>query len=175
LRYLLKFKDGNVLRGKMIGEMGGSILLKPDSEDAVRIIHLSELSGAWEVGDDGTLSGGAVKSPIVTVDREFRLLDVDEVERLLSGDDADPDGGNPLPDFYYEISFRPGSVIISCDASMENISDLEVVKEGRTLSVLFISGGSLREIPIDVDVYPIDRPVLKENYGLVEIMIPVSS
>ena len=155
--------------------MGGSIILRPDGTDPVRVIHLSELRGAWEIKDD-TTTAKKPETPVVTFNDEFRILDIDEVDDILEDSyQGDENRKFAEPDFYYEVSFQTDSIIISCDTSFEDVEDLKVESMNGNMHILFLEKGNRKEIILNVTQRPIPPCKIEAHEGAIEFIIPIGS
>lgn len=173
---MLRLKDGNIIRGTMVGEVGDSLLFRRSNDPSdVRVIHISELSAAWEVqGEDQPDPGIKKPEPSrITYQDEFRVIEPDEVDSLMDSKEQNEQSKYPAPEFYYEVSVRPDGLIISCDVAKDLIEDIIVDVPQGYVSVLFKSPTSTRQITYRTNGIENGIPSWRWNESVLEVIIPL--
>lgn len=171
MRYQLKFKDGSVLNGKIVGEMGSSLLFRDDrSSEGIRVVHISELSAAWKVRKSDVDEIPAKKAPVVTYKDEFRILGIDEVDDLTREEDLLPTR-YPLPDVYYEVEKIEKELVFSCENTGLDREDVEVyLSEGR-MDIYMIGKQGPRQVAVKLDRSYSRDPEIKVTENMIEIRL----
>jgi hypothetical protein len=172
LRYTLKFKDGRVLQGEVIGEVGTSLLFRDDrSCEGIRVVHIHELMGAWKAGGPKQSEIEESTPPsLVTYNDEFRVLDVEEVDSLLE-EEEDLPTKYPPPDTYYEISKDDQRLIFSCENFGLDHEDIEVrLKEGR-MDIYFITEKGPRQLAFACRKKWGSGPEISVNELMIEVSV----
>jgi len=161
-------RDGTVLTGDVIGEMGSSILFRDQRPGSrVKAIQISDMVAAWKVPAD-TASKVVIRPP--EVGRDFRMIDPDEVD-FLTRSVHEVDGAHPSPDVYYEVHSGHDEYVVSMDNPGVDGEKVMVEVRGRTLHVIMDLPEGKRDLSLDLPSDASDKPSVKVTDHLIEVSL----
>jgi hypothetical protein len=174
LRYTLKFKDGRVLQGEVVGEVGTSLLFRDErSTDGIRVVHIHELVGAWKADGMPRVTGDFESKPaMVTFEDEFRIIDAEEVDSLLE-DQPELSTKYPPPGVYYETNSGIGDFIFSCENFGLEREDIEVRLTKGRIDIYFITGDGPKQLAFSQEGEWLSQPKIIVNDTLIEVSVSV--
>jgi len=144
MRYQLMVKDGRVLEGEIVGEMAGSLLFRESGRsDGIKVIHISELKAAWRL--EGRSEPRRPGRPLVTYDKEFRVIDYEEVESLTS-EGEDLPTTYPLPEFYHETSVHGDTFVLTMETGELTERDIDVVLTEGIVNIFLSTRSGPRQV-----------------------------